>query len=125
MNVGIKDIEEMNLTKTQEKILLYISMVGKEKIFIKELEEHVDVIYVTLYNELKKLVVNEILIINDNYIQLSDKGIKLSNYYKFKINILKEFCFKNNIDEELYMKFVESKYYNNLSLLIGIKNLLK
>ncbi len=63
MQQTLKAIEELKLNKTQEKILNYLSIKDNKESTLKDMADSIDVIYVTLCNEVKKLVSKDILYI--------------------------------------------------------------
>lgn len=124
MDITLKVIEEMKLSNTEERIINYLSSISDNNSTITEISNHIKGIYATFCKELKKLVSKGIVIINGLKVSLSDFGLKLCNYNKFKTNIINQFCNSNKIDNDTYNFFISNKNYSNMKLLIGIKNLL-
>lgn len=124
MEHTLKTIEEMKLTNTEECIINFISKLDTDKTDLYTLSENVKVLYATLCKELKKLVLKGVLVVDGSDITLTDFGLRIQNYNKFKQKILNEFCVLNKIDINTLKCFVENKDYNNIKLLLGIKNLL-
>lgn len=122
MNITLKAIEELKLSKTETKI---IEVLGEnDKVTLRYIGENINVIYVTLCNELKKLSTKNIITISGSLVSLTSFGKTLINYNKFKNKVLQDFCEMNNIDKDTYEKFIVNKDYNNMKLLLGIKNLI-
>ncbi len=124
MQQTLKAIEELKLNKTQEKILNYLSIKDNKESTLKDMADSIDVIYVTLCNEVKKLVSKDILYMDDTAFKLTSFGQTLDNFNSFKKYVLRSFCNINNLDDDTYKGFINNKNYNNMKLLLGIKNLI-
>lgn len=124
MNFTLKAIEEIKLSNTEEQIIKLISKQNGYETTLRYLGDNVNVIYATLCNELKKLILKNVLIVEGNVVKVTNFGVSIINYNKFKNKVLSDFCNSNKIDNETYSMFIENKNYNNMKLLLGIKNLL-
>lgn len=124
MDITLKAIEEMKLSKTEVKIMECLFSNVTNEISIASISNEIMVLHATTCKELKKLVTKGIIIIDGSIISLSDFGKKARNYNNFRIQILTDFCKKNNLDNETYKEFIKDRSYCNIKLLLGIKNLL-
>lgn len=124
MDHTLKTIEEMKLTNTEGCIINFISKLETDKTDLYALSDNIKVIYATLCKELKKLVLKGVLVVEGTEVTLTDFGLRIQNYNKFKNKILNEFCILNKIDIITLNSFVDNKDYNNLKLLLGMKNLI-
>lgn len=124
MNITIKSIEDLKLNDTQNKIInLFIR---KSSCYtINELSKEIGVILPTTAKEIRKLHVRKLFKIEEELISIDEFGEKIINFYKFKIDILTQFCNYNKFSKEELDNFIKNDKYNNLNLLLGIKNLLK
>lgn len=122
MQVLLKDIEELKLSNTEEKI---ICLIDCNSVLLKELTNDLNVIFPTIIKESRKLQNKQIIEIEEGKIHLTQLGLKVLNFYKFRNKILLDFCEVNKLEKNIYNQFINSKKYNNLNLLLGIKNLLK
>ncbi len=122
MQVLLKDIEELKLSNTEEKI---ICLIDCNSVLLKELTNDLNVIFPTIIKESRKLQNKQIIEIEEGKLHLTQLGLKVLNFYKFRNKILLDFCDVNKLEKNIYNQFINSKKYNNLNLLLGIKNLLK
>lgn len=124
MDITLQALEEMRLTNTEERIIEFLSRNPSDKSTIREISEQIGVLHATYCKELKKLVLKDVVIVNNSEVYLSDFGKKLCNYNNFKKQVLETFCNSNKIDVNTYNIFIKNRNFSNMKLLLGIKNLL-
>ncbi|MFI3252170.1 MAG: hypothetical protein R3Y05_06360 [bacterium] len=118
----LKAIEEVRLSKTEEAIVEFLYT--NELTTLKDIADNINVIYATICKELKKLSSKGVITIDSSVVKLTDFGLSMKSYQTFKITILTEFCKVNKLDTSTLNSLVNNKYYNNMKMLLGIKNLL-
>ncbi len=123
MSISIKTIQEVKFSKTQWSILKLLF--ENDSIDFNSLSITLNVLLPTICVEVKKLTNSKLIYRKDNSIYLTDHGSKVKTFYKFKEDIFKQFCKLNNFDNNIFDSLMSNRNYNNLNLLLGIKNLIE
>lgn len=121
MDFTLKAIEEMSFTYTEQRVIKILEK--NNNVTLRYLGEHINVLYATLCKEIKKLIAKGIITLDETQINLTSFGNTIINYNIFKNKVLKDFCELNKFDQNTLESFILNKNYNNMKLLLGIKNL--